>query len=257
MHKRELPCLPLKVSLEEVKQLVQDELDENNWGEVEVPSPEIELVPYYVFHFDAFSESEEEKSKIRNVEETVKGTNSLNAVQNTLDEVIAEMAPPEMIQPAFEEPPKCAVNARPPRFSLEEAKNVAQIKVAAQEKVPKANVHISGMQLVYVPFWIFSITLDEDNAVKLRVNGVSGEFEGEESGVPYQGSTATELAKETLSDLQSPSGWIEYIQTFLHHVILLFQPSKEHPNRWMIILILVLIAAFLLLLGFIKWPTPQ
>ena len=257
MPKLELPSLALKVKVEEVKDLVQDELDSNNWGEIEVPAPELELIPYYVFHFDSYSETEEEKSKIRNVHESVQGTSSLNAVKNALDDVIAEMVNPDMIQPFFDEPPKTKVTAKNPRFSLEEAKGAAQIKIAAQEKVPRGNVHVSGMRLVYIPFWVYKITLDEDNEVKLRINAVSGEFEGEESGIPYQGNTATELAKETLSDLRSPEGWSTFIGNIVNDFLLLFQPNKEHPNRWMMILILLLIALFLLALGFINLPTPQ
>lgn len=257
MTKLDLPCLPLKVKADEVKDLVQEELDENNWGEIEVPTPEIELIPYYVFSFDSYSEVEEEKSKIRNVEESTQGMSSLNAVKNTLDEVIAEMSPPEVVQNGFDVPPKITAAPKNPRFSLEEAKGAAQIKIAAQEKVPRANVHISGMRLVYVPFWVYTITLDEDNEIKLRINGFSGEFEGEESGVPYQGSTATELARETLSDLRNPEGWAEFLGNLIKDAILLFQPQKEHPNRRMMILILILIALFLLALGFIKLPTPQ
>ncbi len=257
MSKLELPCLPLKVKADEVKELVQEELDENNWGEIDVPTPEIDLIPYYVFSFDSFSEVEEEKSKIRNVEESTQGTSSLNAVKNSLDEVIAEMVNPDGIQSSFDEPSKVKVNVKNPRFSLDEAKGVAQIKIAAQEKVPKSNVHIHGMRLVYVPFWVYKLELDEDNEVKLRINGFSGEFEGEESGIPYQGSTATELAKQTLSDLRSPEGWSTFLTNWGNDLALLFQPSKEHPNRWMMILVLVLIALFLLALGFVKLPTPQ
>ncbi len=256
MEKFELPSLPLKVSLEEITQLVQDELDANNWGEIPVPIPEIELIPYYVFQFDSFSEAEEEGTKIRSVDESTQGINSLNAVKNELDEVIAEMASPEVMLSVFEVPSKIKAFVKNPRFSLDEAKGAAQIKIAAQEKVARGNVHITGMHLVYVPFWVCKITLDEDNQIKLRINGMSGEFEGEESGIPYQGSTATELAKETLSDLQSPQGWVEHASGLAHDIILLFQPSKEHPNRWMAILVLVVIALVLFGIGFITWPAP-
>jgi len=257
MSKLELPSLSLKVKVEEVKDLVQDELNANNWDDIQVPAPELELVPYYVFHYDSYSETEEEKSKIRNVHESVQGTSSLNAVKNSLDDVIAEMVNPDMIQPFFEEPAKTKVTAKNPRFSLDEAKGAAQIKIAAQEKVPRGNVHVSGMRLVYIPFWVYKIILDEDNDVKLRINAVSGEFEGEESGIPYQGSTATELAKETISDLRSAEGWSSFVGNLVNDFLLLFQPNKEHPNRWMMILILLLIALFLLALGFVNLPTPE
>ncbi len=257
MAKLEIPALPLKVKVEEANELVQEELDANNWGEVEIPLPELELISYYVFNYDSFSEAEEEGTKIRNVNEASKGTSSLNAIKNELDEVIAEMVHPEIITQSFAEPPKVKVSVKNPRFTLEEAKGAAQIKIAAQEHVARANVHVHGMYLVYVPFWVYKITLDEDNDIKLRINAFSGEFEGEETGMPYQGSTATELAKETLSNLRTAEGWTTFISGWINDFALLFQPGKEHPNKWLIIFILIVVALFLLALGFINLPTPK
>lgn len=251
-----IPTLPLKVLLPEAVEMIQEELEGNEW-DVEPKPPALELRPYYVFHFDSFSEAEEEGSKIRNVDETTQGESALNAISNLLDEVIAESASPEMILNELSVPKDVKVNQKTPRFALDDAKIAAQIKIAAQEKVPKANVHIAGMRLVYVPFWIASIELEEDNKITLKINGVTGEFEGEESGVPFRGKTRGELLRETLGDLRSPGGWADYLKTFAEGVILLFQPNKEHPNRRLIIIILVLIALALLAIGFIKFPTPQ
>lgn len=255
MSKRSLPSLPVKFPLDEANTLIQDELDANNWGEIEVPKPALELIPYYVFQYDSYSEAEEEGTKIRNVEEAQQGISSVNAVTNKLDDVMAELCPPELIQQEFTDPKDVkTINVKEPRFTLEEAKGSAQIKIAAHEKVPRSNVHISGMRLVYIPFWEYRIEFDEDNKLKTRINAVTGEFENEESGIPYQGKSKTELLRETVSDLQSPSGWAEYVGNFARDFILLLQPSKEHPNRWLMIIILVLIALFLLGLGFVKLP---
>lgn len=254
MHKRSLPSLPVKFPLDEANALIQDELDANNWGEIEVPKPELELVPYYVFQYDSYSEAEEEGTKIRNVDEAQQGISGVNAVTNKLDDVIAELCPPELIQNEFSDPKDVKVNVKEPRFTLEEAKASSQIKIAAHEKVARSNVHILGMKLVYFPFWEYRITFDEDNKLKTRINAITGEFENEESGIQYQGKSKTELLRETVSDLQSPGGWSEYVGNFVRDFILLLQPSKEHPNRWLMIAILVLIAIFLLVLGFVKLP---
>lgn len=254
MHKRSLPSLPVKFTLEEAAELIQDELDENNWGEIEVPTPELELVPYYVFQYDSYSEVEEEGTKIRNVDEAKQGSSSINAATNQLDDVIAEICPPELIQSEFIDPKDVKVNVKEPRFTMDEAKGSAQIKIAAHEKVPRANVHISGLRLVYFPFWQYKVELDEENTLKIRINGITGEFENEESGIPYQGKTKTELLHETVSDLQNPGGWGEYLSNFIKDIFLLLRPSQEHPNRWLMIFILILIALFLLGLGFIKLP---
>ncbi|MEK6970502.1 MAG: hypothetical protein AABW68_02290 [archaeon] len=254
MSKRLLPSLPVKFLLDEANALILDELDAANWGEIDVPKPLLELVPYYVFQYDSYSEVEEEGTKIRNVDVSVQGVSSVNAVSNALDDVVAELCPPELIRGEFTDPKDVSVNVKEPRFSLEEAKSSSQIKIAAHEKVPRSNVHILGMRLVYIPFWEYGIELEVDNRIRIRVNAVTGEFEGEESGIPYQGKTKTELVKETLSDLQHPSGWADYIVHFGRDLVSLFRLDKEHPNRGVMVVILLIIAFFLLVLGFVKFP---
>ncbi len=203
------------------------------------------------------------------MEDNVTGKSALNAVQNSLDDVIIELLEPELILPEFQMDDKISVRAKRPRFNEADAKAAAQIKIASQEKVPKNNVQIGGMQLVYVPFWVFAVELEEDNTITLRLNAVSGEFEEEEGEsaegeeereegpIPYRGKTKSELVGETLHELQSPSGWFAYLKQFAENVILLLTPNKEHPNRWLTILILIIIALVLLGVGFIQLPTPK
>jgi hypothetical protein len=84
---------------------------------------------------------------------------------------------------------------------------------------------------------------------------VSGEFGGEESGIPYQGKTKTQLLKETVSEIQHPGELAGYITHFVTDFAMIFRPSHEHPNRWIFIGILVLIAIILIGIGFVKLPT--
>lgn len=253
-----IPHLPIKLILDEANELIMEELDENNWGEIEVPVPSIEMIPYYVFHYDSFSETEEEGSKIRNVEESVKGVSSLNAVKNSLDDVIAQLVSPETIRKEITDPKGIKIETKEPRFSLDDAKGSAQIKIAAQEKVPRGNVHILGMRLVYVPFWIYKIEFDEETIVKVRVNAFSGEFEGEETGIPYQGRSGTELLKETVGELQTAEGWADYLQNFIKDLLSLFTTGNTQAgNKWVIYVILIVIAIVLLGIGFIEFPAPE
>jgi hypothetical protein len=217
----------------------------------------LELTPYYAFTFDTFSEEEEKDTKIKNVAENNHGKSSLNAVKDELDDVVAELVEPEVLQDEFSIANTITVEQKKPRFPVEDAKSIAQIKIAAQEHVPRANVHISGMQLVYVPFWIFKIELEEENEVKLRINGFTGEFENE-NPIDYRGHSPSELVGETLSDLRSPSNWIDYAVSIVKDVVnMVLKPDAEHPNRRLVIVILIIIALILLLIGFIKLPVPQ
>ncbi len=248
--------LPLNIQLVEAQQLVEEEVGEQAWKDAEVLSNKLELTPYYVFVFDTYSEEEEKDTKIKNVSESNHGKSSLNAVKNELDDVAAEMVEPELVQGEFSIANNITVEQKKPHFAAEEAKNIAQIKIAAQEHVPRANVHISGLQLVYIPFWIITVQLEEGNESKLRINGFTGEFENE-NPVDYRGKTVPELAGETLSDLRSPSNWVDYTISILKDIATVLHPNSEHPNRRMVIIILIIIAILLLAIGFVKLPLPK
>lgn len=249
--------LPLNIKLEEVQEMVEEELGEQAWKDAEIKSTKLELCPYYTFVFDTYSEEEEANTKIKNVAESNHGRSSLNALKNELDEVIAEMVDPETIQSEFSVANSVTVEQKKPRFTAEDAKNIAQIKIAAQEHVPRGNVHISGLQLVYVPFWIAKVELEEENEIKLRINGFTGEFENE-NPVEYRGKSTGELVGETLSDLRSPSNWVDYtVSIFKDMGMVILKPDDEHPNRRMVIFILIVVAIILLAIGFVKLPVPK
>ena len=249
--------LPMNIKLDEVQEMVEEELGEQAWNEAEIKSTKLELSPYYVFVFDTYAEAEEKETKAKNVEESSHGKSSLNALKNELDDVIAEMVDPETIQAEFSCAQTITVEQKKPRFPAEDAKSIAQIKIAAQEHVPRANVHISGLQLVYIPFWVVKIELEEENEIKLRINAFTGEFE-KENPIEYRGKSAGELVGETLSDLRSPSNWVDYIISIAKDIgTMILKPDDEHPNRRLAIVILLIVALILLAIGFVKLPLPK
>lgn len=251
-----LPVMPLGVSKEEAIETASDELDSNGWGEAELGKPVLELVPFYFFHFDAYIESISEETKSNAVTNVHNGTGCLNSLKNELDDVCSELINPELIQQSFEIGEKQEVKTRSPLFDESEIKEAVRIKIAAKENVPKNNVHLAGVKLVYVPFWVFSVQLNEEK-LELRINGLSGSFDShDESPVPYRERTKRELLSETIGDLRSPKNWFSYAGGLLKSFFSMLNPNKPHPDRWMLIFILVLIVLFLIGMGFIDLPTP-
>ncbi|MEK6821042.1 MAG: hypothetical protein AABY11_01425 [archaeon] len=248
----ELVHVAVKINLAEAVEIIHEELDANEWGNIVVENPLLEFVPFFYFHYHSFVESTDE-NKTKNVEESTEGISCVNAVSSALDDAAAENISPESLLKSFIPIEKAVFKIKEPRLNGEEARAIAQIKIAAQEHVPKVNVLISGMRLVYLPSWIFKVELDEE-PLTLRMSAFSGELD-EGAEIPYRGKSHGEVLKETLSDLKSPSGWIDYFREWLTHVVLVFQPHKEHPNRLGVVVVLVFILLVLLAIGFIQWPS--
>lgn len=254
--KEKIPHLPLAVSKDEAIETIREELEGNEWLDIEIPVPTLLLTPYYLFHYDFYTE-EETESKTKNVEESTEGVSALNAAANTLEPEIGELAELEKIIDTFVPPKGITWKARTPRFEKDEAKGIAQIRIAAQEKVPRGNVHITGVILLYVPNWIFSVELDGES-LTLRLNAVSGELEGAGEVIPYHGKTRTQVFRETISDLRDPESWGQYVGELFHDFWHTIHPGKDNPaNYWMIIFLLILVALILLAIGFIPLPPPQ
>jgi hypothetical protein len=253
-----VPVMPLRVSKEDASESVADELSSNAWHETETPAPIIELVPFYYFNYDVYIETKDEESHSQSVTDARSGKGCVNAIKNVLDDVCAELINPELVEQTFESEEEQEVKVRKPLFESGEAKESIQIKVAAKEGVPKNNVLLSGIKLVFVPFWVFNVQLEEDNKekIELRMNGINGSFDHEESPVPYRGKTKTELVSETVQDLKSPANWVSYFSQTIRGFLEMLNPNQPHPNRWMLIFLLVLVVLFLIGIGFIKFPLP-
>lgn len=249
-----MPHLPPVLSLEEAISLVEDELAANEWHDVEVPKPTLEFVPYFIFHFDFFVESqdsEEGRKGARHVEESVEGVSALNAVTNKLEGEVADRLELEQVAEEYTHPKNVHVTIKQPRFEKEEVKPSVQIKIAAQEQVPRGHVHISGLMLVYFPFWRLTVDLDGETT-SLRMDAVAGELEGAGEIIPFRGKTRGEVFKETLSDLRSAWNWVQYTRELFHDVWATLNPNAPNPaNYWLIIYFLVAIILILLAIGLI------
>ncbi len=208
--KLDKPALPISVQKEELLEQIREAIFEKNWREEDIGLSDFALlyVPFFVFNYEAFSESKTEESETPIVAETQNGRMALNAFDSELDEEIAALFEEEELNLEKKTPKEYAFELQKTRLKDEEARQIAQVKMAAQLSLGKGNVIISALELVYVPFWIGSATVGGQE-YRLEANAVSGELVGLEE-LPERGKGVGELTKETIFELKDPVAWVKY-----------------------------------------------
>ena len=239
--------LPLSFNLEDTTNLVKELLKSRNWHEVEPAEIKLVLEPYFVFRYDAYFESSsEEAGKI--VSETSSGNGAMNALTGELDEEVPELLgeQPELVQ---EIPDETKIEAKPSVFKEEEAKKISRIKIAQKLGTGKENVIISSFKLIRIPFWLVSLSLEEET-LELMVSATDGTVLNEEE-IPERGKGLWELTKETMGDLKKPHSWVKYPRDMMAGTAGMVSEKKERKpfklSSRTLIAILIIIIIFLIL----------
>lgn len=256
---------PVKITADDVREQVKELLEEKEWEEFEIQKPELWFFPYYVFTYNAFSESADE-SGVKTVSEGEKGLTAMNAQSSELEESIGkqfdELENDLVTKPSVEE-----FKVLRFRIQASEAPRLAQLKIASKLGMDKENVVISGLKAVYFPVWLCDASFDEEkNQVEFQIDGVSGELLSEDT-VPFRGRTGAELVEETVSDLYNPLNWIKYPFYILKDILLFLwnNPLSQWlrhellTNRRAQIAALILILLLMIALdqGYIQLPPIQ
>ncbi|MDO8625431.1 MAG: hypothetical protein Q7R47_05085, partial [Candidatus Diapherotrites archaeon] len=190
------PCLPILIAAEDAVAQVKEMLAKNNWKEEEtkIEKPALVFLPFWFFHFDSFREETDPESQEKSTTEGDRGTAALDAISGDVDDAV----PPLFDTYSDQLTTKSAVE----HFKIErshfrdtEVQKLAQLRMAAKLSIPKDDVVISGVRLVYLPVWIISAVF-EDNEMDFEIEAVEGALVSEEE-VPFKGHTASELARET------------------------------------------------------------
>lgn len=96
-----------------------------------------------------------------------------------------------------------------PAISEDEAKEVAKAKIVHKLGVGKEDVVISGLQLIYVPFWHVTVLLGKKTHV-LIINAVSGQIV--QGDIPERPRGWEDAFSDALAMMLSPEGWKEFLK---------------------------------------------
>ncbi|MCR4368706.1 MAG: hypothetical protein NUV67_02245, partial [archaeon] len=200
----EKPALLVSLNPGAAEEKVSSLLISKNWKPTDFSfsSTDLLYIPFWLFTFDV---SEEEKSKTKLLSS---GFHALNAFNHELDDKVANIHLLENSDREFEPNHDYAFRALKPKVLESEARGIIALKIADKLKTSKAKVLVSGLELVYVPIWVLSVALGEEN-ISLSVNASDGKIING-SQVPEKKKGFSELTAEALEELTNPAQWLRY-----------------------------------------------
>lgn len=252
-------ALELGFSAEEVLDEIKSLLKSKHWSKTDKPELTLSYIPYYVFRYVSYTEeSDEESKKPAVVTETNQGTFVLDGITGELETEFSDNLQNPTLVP-FEkstEESEFDIDIEKPKVSNKEAEKIALLQTAKNLGLPKKNVEITSLKLVYVPVWIASVSIPEGD-FELEYSGVDGELLSEDT-IPEREKARGELAGEAVGELTSPSKWGEYFSNLVKDIyesehLRSIGKFLIHDTRGRIILTIIIVYLILRLLGF-RWP---
>ncbi len=193
------PSLQLSISTSDLPGIIKAILKDRHWKKFDVANVKLVYVPHWFFNFDIYYESPEGV-------ETYSSQMALNAVTGELNPIIIEILKEIPVEKTKEIPKDAEVE--PTAISKEEAKEVSNIKIAGQLKIPKDKITTYGFRLVYVPIYRTWVTLGK-RIQRIDIDGISGSPMNIQE-VPEKERGILEITADTLEALKTPKGWIDY-----------------------------------------------
>ncbi len=197
------PSPTLTVGLDTLSKVVADTLRKKHWHHFKEGTVKLLYIPVYVFTYEVFVEENgivvmEQSGKVAVNGETGE---ILEHIPYVLDEM-----PTELITETKHD---YQVEVKDFVLSKDEAKELAQIKLASLLKVPRNSIKVVGGTKLLWPVWKVWVEVRE-GSYRLDVDGATGMVFGAEK-VPERELGWYEITQQVLSELRSPRGWAKYI----------------------------------------------
>ena len=197
------PAPVLTIGLDSLSKVVADTLRKKHWHRFKEGTVKLVYIPVYVFTYEVFVEENgvvvmEQSGKVAVNGET---GDLLEHVPVVLDEMPLELV--------TETKHDYRMEANDFVLTKEEAKELAQIKLASLLKLPRNSIRIVGGSKLLWPVWRVWVEVRE-GSYRLDVDGVTGTVFGAEK-VPERELGWYEITQQVLTELRSPKGWIKYV----------------------------------------------
>jgi len=263
------PLLPVNLSEKRLVKKIKLALKEKNWA-LEVPSPKLVLMPYFLFNYHYFTEEEKDGKKI--IAESKDGLLALNGHTLKIDENIAKLMK-KVMKLGSNETPKLEFEEKETMVEKKKEETILSLKTAEYFKIIKESVVISNAKRFFVPFYEASFEIEKKN-YSLIVNAMDSPKKDSDivlkgiDDVPTREKGLVEVTQETLDDLTKPEAWIDYSKGLLKETSKMFSEGTKDvlkeasekkaissgpsilSSKWVIALIIIL-ALFLIYLALI------
>lgn len=197
------PAPVLSIGLDSLSSIVADTLKKKRWHRFKEGTVKLVYIPVYIFPYDVFIEENGSIIMDQSGKVAINGENGqlLEYIPSVLEEMPLE----------FVDEPRHGYNMEVIDFNItkEEAKELAQIKLASLLKIPKGSVKIVGGKQMLWPIWKVWVEVRE-GTFRLDVDGVTGLVFGAEK-VPERELGWYEITQQVLNELRTPRGWIKYL----------------------------------------------
>lgn len=201
------PALQLRIETKDALGILESILKERHWRDFELADLSLFYVPYWFFNYDVYREVEGKS-------ESFSSQMCLNAVTGELEPMIAQVTKEIPVERSKEITHDTAYKVKHSTVREDEVKEIAAIKIAGQVGIPKSNVTISGVTMVYIPVYLIWVTLKAGYR-HVELDGVSGSPLNIED-VPERERGFMEVTKDMIDDLKTPQGWVDYSKVAFH-----------------------------------------
>jgi hypothetical protein len=195
------PALQLRIQTEDALGILEAILKQRHWRNFELANLGLVYTPYWFFNYDVYREVAEKS-------ESFSSQMCLNARTGELVPMIVQITKELPLEKSTEITHNVSFETEKPTVQESEVKEIAQIKIAGQLGIPRSNVTISAINLMYVPTYQIWVTLSS-GIRKVELDGMSGSPLNIEE-VPARERGFLEVTRDTLEELKTPKGWVDY-----------------------------------------------
>lgn len=195
------PALQLRYTLKDTLGIAESILRGRHWKKFDIESTSLVYVPHWFFNFDVYEEAEGRAK-------TYASQMALDATTGKLNPMIIQIM--NSIPVKREREPRHGIEfeAWKPSIQKEEVKDIATIKVAGEMGIPKSAITVSGVNLIYVPYWQVWVRLPS-GLKRIDMDALSGSPVNI-SNVPERERGQLEITMDMLQELTTPAGWVDY-----------------------------------------------
>ncbi|NPA86954.1 MAG: hypothetical protein GXO00_03010 [Candidatus Diapherotrites archaeon] len=197
------PAPTLSIGLDTLSKVVADVLRKKHWHRFKEGTVKLVYIPVYVFTYEVFLE----ENGVVVMEQT--GKVAVNGETGELLEHVPYVLDEMPLELTTEPKHGYQMEVRDFTLSKEEAKELAQIKLASLLKLPRSAIKVVGGNKLLWPVWKVWVEVRE-GTYRLDVDGVTGMVFGAEK-VPERELGWYEITQQVLTELRSPRGWIKYL----------------------------------------------
>jgi hypothetical protein len=199
------PLLPINITAASAAESIKKKLAQKNWHEYEQKPLLLNLVPYFLFNYHYFIESDTKEHRI--VKRSLDGILVIDGHDIEIREDLVELIKNNW-KKSIPEVPRGAFDEKWCNIEKKDVEEVLKVKTAEHFEVPKSNVVISSAKKLFLPIYKTSVVMG-GKEYKLIVNAIDGNIDGLKE-MPEREKSYSEIIAETVGELKDPRNWIKY-----------------------------------------------